>query len=137
MANYPAVEFVLLVPDPGSPSTYISVATLTNIQYERTNSDEDITTKGDARFRKLYSEGALRSMSITADFVADSSTAFDVVKDAATAATPSLTARLDDGESTFTATWHISSFSESGGAFGAVTGSISLQSSGTITKAAS
>jgi predicted secreted protein len=138
MSNYPAVEFVLMVPDVSSPSTYVSVATLTNVQMERTNTDEDISTKGDARNRKLYPEGAQRAMSVTADFVADSSAPFDTLKDAAFHATnPSLSCRLDDGESTFTGTFQISNFSLQGGAFGAVTGSITLNSSGAITKAAS
>lgn len=135
--NFPAVEFVLMIPDPGSPSQYASVATLSNVQYERSNSDEDVSTKGDNLFRKMYSAGSQKSMSITADFVADDSTLFASLKTAAFATTPSIMARLDDGDDTFTALFHISNFSQSGGAFGAVTGSISLASSGTITKASS
>ena len=138
MSNFPAVEFVLMLQSAGSPSNYVSVATLTNVQYERTNSDEDVSTKGNARYRKLYSDGAQFAMSITADFVADNSTEFNQLKDAAFHATsPKVQARLDDGDDTFTTEWHISNFSMSGGAFGAVTGSITLNSSGAITKAAS
>lgn len=137
MANFPAVEFILLVQSPSSPSQYVSVATLSNVQVERTNSDEDISTKGDARFRKLYPAGAQMAMSISADFVADDSVAFEAVKDAAMSTTPSISAKLDDGVDVFTATWQISNFSMSGGAFGAVTGSFTLNSSGTITKSAS
>jgi predicted secreted protein len=134
MSNFAAVEFVLMLLNGASPPVYESVANLSNVQYERSNSEEDVSVKGDARFKKLYSAGAQMSMSISCDFVADDSALFAALKTAAFSTTPQIQARLDDGDDTFTGIFHISNFSQTGGAFGAVTGSISLSSSGTITK---
>ncbi len=135
---YPGADLVLMIADPGSPSVFVSVANLTNVQYERSNSDEDVSTKGDAGWRRLYSLGAQRAVSLTADFVAEDTAVFNALKAAANHATnPSIVAHLDDGEDIYSATFHISSFSESGGAFGAVSGSISLNSSGTVSRSAS
>lgn len=133
---YPANDFVLMILDGASPPAYASVANCSNVQLERSNSDEDVSTKGDNRNRKLYPEGSQRALSVTADFIADDTALFAALKTAAFSATPSIQARLDDGEDTYTGEFQISSFSLAGGAFGAVTGSITLNSSGVIIKAA-
>lgn len=135
---YPGADLVLLIADPGSPSTFVSVANLTNVQYERSNSDEDVSTKGDAGWQRLYSLGAQRSVKLSADFIAEDTAVFNALKAAANHVTnPSIVAHLDDGEDIYSATFHISSFSESGGSFGAVSGSISLSSSGTVSRSSS
>ncbi len=131
----PAVDFVLMLPDPESPSEFVSVANCSNVQHERTNSDEDVSTKGDNGDRKLYPAGAQRSQSISCDFVAEASAPFTTLKTAAFSSTPSVLARLDDGTDTFTGVFQISNFSQQAGAFGAVTGSFTLNSSGAIEEA--
>lgn len=137
MANFPAKDMVLQILDSASPGQYLSVGALTNVSLQIANSEEDISSKGDNQARKLYSAGAQKSYTISGDFVLTDANGFTDLRAAAESADPKIMAKLDDGQSIYSGEWHIAQFSVQGGAFGAVTGQISLSSSGTIGVAAS
>lgn len=137
MAFFRAVDMILELQSVSSPSDWVSVGALKNVQMQITNSEEDVSAKKHNQARALFPEGAQKSYTISADFVLDDTDEFEQLQAAAESATPSIAARCDDGSRLYTGTWQITQWQVQGAAFGAVQGSITLQSSETVIASAS
>lgn len=132
-----AVDMVFLVPTVASPSQYAPVLSLQSVNLQISHSEDDISTKADARSRRVFPAGSQSSHSVSGDFVASDEETFATLRAAAESSTPSIMGQLDDGARIYTGLWQITSWTVNGPAFGAVTGSISLVSVGAITASAS
>lgn len=133
---FPAVDMILEI-EMGSPLAFQPIGALRNVQMQITHSEEDVSTKDDAQMRALYPEGSQTSYSFTAEFVLTDEAGFQVMKAAAQTKPPRITARLDDGNDLYAGVFQISQWQEQGGSFGAVQGSVTLQSAGAVTVSAS
>lgn len=135
---FPAKDMTLSV-IAGSPAVMTPIGELKNVQLQIAHSEEDVSTKGSDLFQELYPEGSQHQHTVTAEFVLTDADAFEMLQAAAHSYTaPVISAELDDGTFTYAcATWQISQWQTNGPAFGAVQGTCTLRSSGTVTKTAS
>ena len=104
------------------------------------NQTLDVTTKDSAGIRQLLSAKIAQSMTITADGIAEDSVTLKTVRDAAIASTATTFKITTAGDPTagvtYTGTWIVTSFSESGNHDNAQGFSLTLESASTITVAA-
>lgn len=137
MAYFPAADMILSVLDAQSPAQYQPIGALKSVQMQITHSEEDVSTKGSNRYRELYPDGSQAAYAITGEFVLTDANGFTDLQAAAHSQSPKIMAKLDDGTFVYGGLWQITQWQVTSGAFGAVQGSVSLQSSGTITPVAS
>ena len=136
---FPAKDMTLSVLNDASPAVMAPIGELKNVQMQIAHSEEDVSTKGSNLFQELYPQGSQHQHTITAEFVLTDAARFKDLQEAGHSYTaPVIAAELDDGTFKYTcATWQIANWQTTGGAFGAVQGTCTLRSSGTVTKTAS
>jgi predicted secreted protein len=134
MARQKARSFILSISDEMTTPTYTPIAEIQTQTLTINNSEEDVTSKDSGGFTELFSEGSVKSVSLSVDGIVTDDTDFQNLEDKAISTTPKGDFRITDEDGdTIDATFHISDFEKVGGFAGAVTFSATLASSGTVT----
>lgn len=131
-------SLVLQVEDSEGSNTFTTVAGLKTTKLTRNNAVVDVTSKDSNAVKELLEGAGLRSVSISAEGVFKDDAAYNTISLAADT-DQHLKYRVivpgDTYDKTITGVFAITSFDESGTHDGEVTFSISLESSGAITRA--
>lgn len=129
-------DFVLKIGDGASPETFTTLTGLTNVTIDGTNGTLTVTTFDDDGVKKLqagrYGQGVTISATVIAPDVANYAglrTKFF----AGTVNNYQVDNPATTGGATYEGPFIITSFSETGETDGAITGSITLESSGLVT----
>jgi len=129
----PGRDFLLKVSDQTSPTNFVTVGGLRNVQLTINNNPVDITNAASNGFREYLPDGGVQSFSFSGDGIFDSeTTGANSLFDAAQNRTV-IEGQISSGHGdSFTGFFVVTSFQRSGAFDGAETFSVSLESTGQL-----
>jgi TP901-1 family phage major tail protein len=137
MAEAAGKDFVLQIEDTPGGGTYTTLGGLRAKTFTRTHEGIEITNHGSNQDKTFLDAAGIRSMGVSGSGIFDRSATLHRVVDNCAAGTLTNFRLIDSGSGgrTYTGSFHISQFEESGEYNGAVEYNVSLESSGAITVA--
>jgi len=130
MAFFKGRSFVLKLGASGAGGT---VAAIQNLSIALNNEGAETTNKDDAGWRTFLQDAGLKSATISGDGVASDSSTYETLKGYAQANSINTFQLIDEDGDTVEGSFHISNFTQTGGVADAMTFSITLESSGSLT----
>jgi len=131
-------DFLLKVSDGTSPTSYVTVAGLTNTSITLNGNPVDVTNKSSAGWSEMFAAGGVRSMQVSASGLLDSSSTQLEALQTAILNQTNIEAELVSGKGDrYLGTFVVTNFERGGDHTNAETFSVTLSSHGPVTYSAS